>query len=214
MSNFTMLLQKIKENINYYLEKPSLTCLDSFLRGYLMAQEDMGLEILGADFSNFHTWLQEKLELKTSRSWLAMVLFYSGSERRALYDFLDLFKEFEAEEKFESADSNYSRNSEINEDLYVFIKRLRQRPAMYLGTSSITRLYMLLKGYDYARREAGVPLTAQEQDFLQFQEWIQTRFDIHSSQAWDKIILFYSIDEEEALNNFFGLLDEFLNRQM
>jgi hypothetical protein len=102
----------------------------------------------------------------------------------------------------------------VEQDIYDFMKNIRRYPAMYLGTWSITRLYMLLKGYDYARREAAVALTAQEQDFLQFQEWIQTRFDIHSSQAWDKIILFYSIDEQEALKDFFGLFDEFLNRQI
>ncbi|AFZ28096.1 hypothetical protein Cylst_6128 [Cylindrospermum stagnale PCC 7417] len=214
MSQLTSFLHQIKENPNHYLGKPSITCLDAFLHGYLLARNYMGLELLDIEIIWFQKWIPEKLELKTSHSWAAVILYYSGNERSAFYKFFDLFAEFQAEKRLEIADYNYSHNPIWDEDFYDFLKRLRQRPAMYLGTSSITRLYMLLKGYDYARREAGVTLTAQEQDFLQFQEWVQARFDIHSPQSWDKIILFHSIDEQEALKDFFKLLDEFLNRQM
>ncbi|AFZ28097.1 hypothetical protein Cylst_6129 [Cylindrospermum stagnale PCC 7417] len=214
MLQLTSLLHQIKENPNYFLGKPSITCLDSFLRGYLMARTDMGLQQIGLDLREFHTWIKERLEMKTSQSWLAMILFDSGNERSGFYRFFDLFAEFQSEKRLEAADYNDSRNQIWDEDFYDFLKSIRRRPAMYLGTSSITRLYMLLKGYDYARREAGVTLTDQEQDFLQFQEWVQARFDIHSPQSWDKIILFHSIDEQEALKDFFELLDEFLSRKL
>ena len=82
---------------------------------------------------------------------------------------------------------------------------------MYLGRRSIVRLSMLLMGYSLARTELGLPITKQEEFFGGFQEWIQKRFGIHSSHGWDSIILFYSADERDALDNFFKLFEQFLN---
>ncbi len=65
---------------------------------------------------------------------------------------------------------------------------------MYLGKRSITRLSMLLMGYSIARGDLSLPNTEQEQEFEEFQDWIQQRFKITSSHGWDSIILFYSAD--------------------
>ncbi len=98
-----------------------------------------------------------------------------------------------------------------SEYLYDLLQRIKQRPGMYLGKSSITRLSMLLMGYSLARREVGLPITKQEKEFGGFQEWIQEKFKITSSHGWDSIILFYSADEREAFENFFQLFEKFLN---
>ena len=84
---------------------------------------------------------------------------------------------------------------------------------MYLGNCSITRLNMLLVGYSQARMELGLPRTEQEKEFDQFQEWIQRKYNISDSKGWDSIILFYSADERDALNNFFELFDQFCNSE-
>jgi hypothetical protein len=97
------------------------------------------------------------------------------------------------------------------EYLYDLLERIKQRPGMYLGKSSITRLRMLLDGYGMARMELGLPRTEQEQEFNGFQEWIQKRFNITSSHGWDSIILFYSADERDALDKFFELFEKFRN---
>jgi hypothetical protein len=100
-----------------------------------------------------------------------------------------------------------------SEYLYDLLQRVKERPGMYLGRSSITRLSMLLMGYSLARRELGLPITTQEKEFGGFQEWIQKKFKITSSHGWDSIILFYSADERDALDNFFKLFEQFLNAE-
>ena len=98
-----------------------------------------------------------------------------------------------------------------SEYLYDLIQRIKQRPGLYLGKSSITRLNMLLIGYSQARMELGLPRTLEEIEFDKFQDWIQEKFKITSSHGWDSIILFYSIDERDALDKFFELFEKFRN---
>lgn len=81
---------------------------------------------------------------------------------------------------------------------------------MYLGRPSINNLQSFLAGYSLARQELNLS-DIDEEDFGEFQAWIQRKFDISSSQSWDKIILFFSEDENSALITFFRLFDEFLD---
>jgi hypothetical protein len=97
------------------------------------------------------------------------------------------------------------------EYFYELLQRIKQRPGMYLGKCSITRLRMLLDGYGMARCELGMPQTKQEKEFNGFQDWIQERYKITSSHGWDSIILFYCADERDALEKFFELFEQFRN---
>ncbi|MEH1831878.1 MAG: hypothetical protein V7L29_07355 [Nostoc sp.] len=83
---------------------------------------------------------------------------------------------------------------------------------MYLRTSPITELDMLLRGYSLSRREVGVSPSKPEREFEGFQSWIKEKYGINSGQSWAKIILFYSVDEHEALQKFFELFEEYLNK--
>jgi hypothetical protein len=94
-------------------------------------------------------------------------------------------------------------------DLYDLIRNIQKRPAMYLGRASISNLRTFLAGYCFARRQMEVPQTTQEQHFSEFQSWIQQKFHLNSNQTWDEIILFFSQDENAALDQFFKLFDEF-----
>ncbi|MEA5618791.1 hypothetical protein VB711_13215 [Cronbergia sp. UHCC 0137] len=100
-----------------------------------------------------------------------------------------------------------------DEYFYEMLQRIKQRPGMFLGQCSITRLRAFLDGYMGSRSDLGLPPTQQELEFNQFQEWVQTRFKISSSHGWDSIILFYSADERDALNNFFELFEQFCNSE-
>jgi len=70
-----------------------------------------------------------------------------------------------------------------------------------------------LAGYCFGRRQAGIAETIEEQEFAQFQSWIQLQFGITSHQTWDRIILFFSQSDEAALGTFFQLLAEFRQEQ-
>lgn len=96
-------------------------------------------------------------------------------------------------------------------NFYELIQKIKKRPSMYLGKPAISNLRSCLAGYILARRELGVSQTEQEQKFTEFQGWIQKKFNISSSQSWDKVILFYSEDERTALERFFELFEEFVS---
>ncbi len=97
----------------------------------------------------------------------------------------------------------------MTNSLYDLIHKIQKRPSLYLGKPSVCNLRSCLAGYILARRELGISQTEEEQQFTEFQTWIQTKFNISSSQSWDKIILFYSEDERSALDSFFKLFEEF-----
>ena len=108
------------------------------------------------------------------------------------------------------AEVNVNKLDVKSEYFFDLLQRIKQRPGMYLGKCSITRLRAFLDGYETARAELGFPDTEQQQQLDGFQEWIQERYQITSTHGWDSIILFFSVDEKDALDKLFKLLEEFL----
>lgn len=97
--------------------------------------------------------------------------------------------------------------------LFNLLEKIKIKPALYLGKTSITDLRMFIVGYRFARAEMGISNSEAESDFYKnFQPWLQNRLSIRTVNAWDKIILLTSIDEKAAFDYFFQLLDEFLQR--
>lgn len=100
-------------------------------------------------------------------------------------------------------------NKNDQEYLYDLLTRIKKRPGMYLGKVSLTRLKILLMGYSMSRGELGLQLTQEEKQFAQFQQWIQRKYQINSSQGWETIILSQVEDEKLAFDLFFELFEEF-----
>lgn len=100
-------------------------------------------------------------------------------------------------------------NKNNQEYLYNLLVRVKQRPGMYLGKVSITRLKMLLMGYSMSRGELGLELTPQEKQFARFQQWVQEKYQINSPQGWENIILSQVEDEKLAFDLFFELFEQF-----
>ena len=97
---------------------------------------------------------------------------------------------------------------------YDLIAKIKKRPALYLGQESISHLQVFLDGYSFACRNLKMETSNEEADFENFQEWIEGKFNLPDTQSWAKIILFYSADERDALERFFELFDEFVNRNL
>ncbi|MGK7926248.1 MAG: hypothetical protein AB4290_13560 [Spirulina sp.] len=89
------------------------------------------------------------------------------------------------------------------------IQNIKQRPGMYLGQPSITRLRIFLMGYGMARGDLGISLTEQEKQFAGFQKWIEQKYQSNTTEGWHRIILSQVQDEKLALDLFFELLEEF-----
>ncbi|TAE56912.1 MAG: hypothetical protein EAZ76_11905 [Nostocales cyanobacterium] len=97
--------------------------------------------------------------------------------------------------------------------IYEVLQKIKDRPGMYIGNSSITVLRHFLVGYKFARNELGVELNQEEADFYDnFQPWIQQHFNVRTSNSWANIILLFTRDEKDAFNRFFTLLEEFKQR--
>ncbi|WP_017303312.1 hypothetical protein [Spirulina subsalsa] len=103
--------------------------------------------------------------------------------------------------------NNNHKNTE--EYLYDLLERIKKRPGMYLGRVSLIRLKMLLLGYSMSREELGLELTQQEKQFSQFQNWIQEKYNVNSSEGWENIILSQVNDERLAFELFFELFEQF-----
>ncbi|MDY6804086.1 MAG: hypothetical protein SXA11_09810 [Cyanobacteriota bacterium] len=97
------------------------------------------------------------------------------------------------------------------EPVYDILQKVKNKPNVYLGSPSIMCLQAFLSGYNVAQYQLGESLNTPD-CFDGFQEWIQEKLKINSSQSWAKIILFYSADERDALERFFELFDEFVKR--
>ena len=154
MNNLNRLLQDIKENPVMYLDQPSITCLDSFLVGYLSTRTEMGLDRQGSGIEGFQEWIQEREKINISQSWAGTLIFVCGSERNAFFNFFELVERFfKPDDSSQNQKNGKSLNSSENDlrfsvrALYELLDSIKKRPGMYLGTSSITKLDMLLRGY-------------------------------------------------------------------
>jgi len=96
---------------------------------------------------------------------------------------------------------------EINMDIVIEkLNEIRQRPGMYLGKKSLILLAAYINGYVCRECELNNNF---ESRFSDFNEYVKRRFNIESGQDWLKIILFNSSTEEDAVDLFYKLLDEF-----
>jgi hypothetical protein len=43
--------------------------------------------------------------------------------------------------------------------------------------------------------------------------WMRQRFDVETGQLWSSILLFHSADESNAIERFFSLFQEFIDRK-
>jgi hypothetical protein len=86
---------------------------------------------------------------------------------------------------------------------------IKERPELYIGQRSLSLLQAYLHGW-LNRDEKSV---TDSELIGKFQNWIQKRYNIRSSQSWAQIILFYSTSEYDGLDNFFRLFEEFMEQK-
>jgi hypothetical protein len=98
--------------------------------------------------------------------------------------------------------------------VYEISQQVKITPEMYIGTPSITNLFMFLDGYEAAKVELGIEPSETDIEFHQnFEPWLQQKFQVQTINCWAKIIKSHADDEKEAFDYFFQLLDEFLENK-
>ena len=98
--------------------------------------------------------------------------------------------------------------------LFEILAKIKARPGLYIGRPSVSDLFMFLVGYKTARRELGIEPAAEEMRFYrEFHQFIEKKYNLHTSNAWAKIIMLYCLDENQGFERFFQLLEEFQQPQ-
>ncbi len=89
------------------------------------------------------------------------------------------------------------------------IEKIKERPALYISRRSIVTLKSFIDGYTFCLQELEGKEPQKGDFFYKFQQWIAIRYNVKLAQSWSNIILFHSMDEYDALENFFELYDIF-----
>jgi hypothetical protein len=89
------------------------------------------------------------------------------------------------------------------------IKQIKSRTAMYVGQRSISCLRAFLNGWEFAH-EGKVDGASLMHDF---QKWVARKCKVKAAHSWDRIILFESQDEADALEKLIVWFDEFCSAQ-
>lgn len=101
----------------------------------------------------------------------------------------------------------FKEPDEIMTPYYKKLLEIKERPGMYLGYPSLTRLSAFMHGFEICFYDLKKKWIKGWCDG--FQEWIQEKYAITSSHHWSEIILFHSSSEEEAFYKFYDLLEEY-----
>ena len=225
MSQLYDILAEIKNQPTKYLRQTSLPHLFMFLNGYKIAKRDLRISITSEEqefYRDFQPWIQKKLKVKTVNSWANIIQLFCINDREAFNYFFELLAEFNQGEKPSEPPSlkEYAwKNPQatppitVDNNFYQLLDRIKTRPALYLGKRSIFSLQAFLDGYTFACRQLAIPVTEQEQEFAEFQNWIEKQFNRQSTKSWARIILFYSEDESQAIDTFFELFKDFLQSE-
>ncbi|OUL30453.1 hypothetical protein BV372_22005 [Nostoc sp. T09] len=97
--------------------------------------------------------------------------------------------------------------------LFEILSKIKTKPGMYIGCTSVSDLFHFIVGFKTALRELGVEATMEEMDFYrEFQPWIQKKYHVSTSNSWAKIIMLHCGSEQEGFHAFYRLLDEFQDR--
>jgi len=205
-------LQDIRERPEYYLEEKSIEYLFQFIVGYSSGANLHHNYLYGFD-GFVHSYYCDKNKLLGrerdvfigTRNWMKMIVEESNCQEEAFNMFYKLLDEFTEAKK---------RREEMPKDsLYIWLEKIRERPALYLGKKSLTYLFYFIKGY----------CTAVNYDCITgFDEFVYSHYcnkkklvgverDLFIENSnWMRIIIAESKFQEEAFDRFYELFDEFI----
>lgn len=106
MISFYELIQKIKQRPSLYLNKRSLSQLQSFIEGYTFALRQVNIPVSKEEreFEGFQEWIEQKYNQQSTQHWTKIILFYSEDEANALNIFFELFEEFISQKQADFVD--------------------------------------------------------------------------------------------------------------
>ena len=101
----------------------------------------------------------------------------------------------------------------MHEEIQKLLDDIRYRPGVFLGKKTLNGLSSYVYGYIHCMH---VRDNIEPKSFEGFQEFVEKHYDlhdnIHSNRHWSNIIEFFNPIEEEAFDEFYKLLDEFVKK--
>jgi hypothetical protein len=94
--------------------------------------------------------------------------------------------------------------------ILALLNEMRGRLGMFVGSTSLTELAFFLRGYEHALMSGGGETS--DHFLAGFRDWIQQRFG-DTSRSWEDTILAQAEDEQAAVQVFWQLLDEYVEKQ-
>ena len=92
-----------------------------------------------------------------------------------------------------------AQNNVAQNDLYLMLDKMRERPGMYLGTTSITLMGAFIDGF----RAANNYETSETPSFDNFNDFVGNFYGKHTTAGWKNLILADHFGNEiEALTRF------------
>ena len=99
-------------------------------------------------------------------------------------------------------------------NLKDYFAEIRQRPGMYLGANSISKLFDHLQGYQMTYWNNSIVNSEDTHFFENFNDFVYRYYGLTSNENWKTVILTQELNsEEDALITFFNLFDSFMNNE-
>jgi hypothetical protein len=89
--------------------------------------------------------------------------------------------------------------------------KILERPALYVGCTSISMIAAFLAGYEFAKFDGEE--NVKDELYTGFKEWVPKRFGIKTSHGWANIIAFMGVGEMAAYELAKELWTEYKEQQ-
>jgi hypothetical protein len=186
-------LWAIRKSPDDYLPERSIWALGHFLTGYKVRCCMEGAESeINPLIRRFQAFLDDHFSIQAgSRSVFLAVDSFSKGPEDALWNFYRLFEQFLTAKAGYPTSSEF-RNFEIpKEDLFALLRKIRERPELYVGYPHFLGVHAHIAGHLRAGADLGVDKTHDEVLFEDFKGWIEReKLSDGSPRPWFKLIEF------------------------
>jgi len=101
---------------------------------------------------------------------------------------------------------------DISQKERALLAMIQKRPPMFIGEYSLSKLQTFFAGYNGALRNYAMDHTTYRIIPKGFDEFVAEKYKLSPCMGYTRIILQHMTDGKEAIEVFFQLLDEFLEK--
>lgn len=210
------LLSSIRRDPLSYLPEVSLHALGHFRNGYAIRSAMEGkTHDWQYDPRKYWEWLVDRFQLEGAAALndISIVSSFSATDTEAFHRYFELLDEFVQEVDSRKPPAPWKSD---RHDFAGMMRAIRERPAMYLGSSSFRALHCYLLGDEHAFRDLELQADECRAKFEAFKGWVELTKNKALPRPWFKVIEFWSmgidcghIPKSGALSLFFSWLDRY-----